>query len=105
MKVDSSLQAIGQQCGVDVEALYEKYARVSTKRNSAAASSSSAEDATENCNETAGSSNNDTDKLDRLRVCKKCQGYGLVKETYNHQVKDVNCEECEGEGLIEMQDK
>ena len=35
--------------------------------------------------------------MDRLVVCSRCNGQGIVKEHYNYQVKDKNCDECEAE--------
>ncbi len=91
MKIDPSIQAAGSRCGVDVEALYKKYARGGApKRNSLDAAAA-----------VPGEKTTSTEGLDRLRVCKACHGYGLVKTVYNHQVKEANCEECEGEGIVE----
>ncbi|GMI37614.1 hypothetical protein TrRE_jg4451 [Triparma retinervis] len=39
-------------------------------------------------------------RLDKLVVCSRCNGQGLVKESYNFQVKDKNCDECEAEGIL-----
>ena len=39
-------------------------------------------------------------RLDRLVICGRCQGQGIHKSFYNYQVKDINCDECEGEGLM-----
>ena len=105
-EVDPSLVAAGHQCGVDVEAIVKKYSSTgrcseqpqqhnghwSASYNQARGGHSSTLQPTNN--------NTNTDKLDRFRICKECRGYGLVKETYNFQVKDVNCEECDGEGIV-----
>jgi len=45
------------------------------------------------------------DRLDRLKICPRCAGQGVHKEHYNYQVKDVNCETCEGEGLLYRTDE
>ena len=87
MKVDASVIAAGQQCGVDVEGLVKKY----SKNGQAQQSCSS----TNNKN-----TNNGMNRLDRFRICSDCKGYGLVKEIYNHQVKEFFCEKCEGEGIV-----
>lgn len=99
MKFDAtSVQAAGNQCGVNVEALYKKYSRKSV----AGQSSASASDGNANML-SAIRTNRNTDKLDRMRICKRCHGYGLMKEYYNHQVKEVNCIECDGDGVIESE--
>lgn len=41
--------------------------------------------------------------LDNLKICRRCQGLGLITEVYNFVKKDVNCPECDGEGLKEKQ--
>ena len=44
-------------------------------------------------------------RLDRLKMCPRCGGQGLHKVHYNYQVKDVNCETCEGQGLLYRDDR
>ena len=87
MKVGPNLQAVGQQCGVNVEALYQKYQASAPKHNTSAAI-------------TRDKSTTDTARLNCFRIYNVCHGYGLMKQMYNHQVKEVNCGECEGEGII-----
>jgi len=41
-----------------------------------------------------------TELLGRIRIVKGCHGYGLVKDQYNHQTKEVNCGKCRGEGIM-----
>mmetsp|Transcript_18581 Transcript_18581/g.33492 ORF Transcript_18581/g.33492 Transcript_18581/m.33492 type:complete len:119 (-) Transcript_18581:286-642(-) len=110
--IDPSIQDVGSTCGIDVESLYNKYARVgvpgpaaSNKQNSdnvvtggtiAMITAAAARgDKKTTCTST-------TNGLDRFRICFICHGYGLVKESYNHQVKEVNCGECEGEGIVDI---
>jgi DnaJ-class molecular chaperone len=38
--------------------------------------------------------------LDNLNICDRCDGTGYMKEPYNHQIKEVNCVQCDGEGLL-----
>ena len=107
-EVDPSLVAAGHQCGVDVEAIVKKYS--STGRGSEQPQQDNGQTCSASYNQARGgghsstlqptNNNTNTDKLDRFRICKECRGYGLVKETYNFQVKDVNCEECDGEGIV-----
>ena len=104
MNVDTSLQAAGLQCGVDVESLFKKYSGVSVKQNSDSGPIATAHNSTSDTI-TGEEKTTETEALNRLRICKGCHGYGLVKERYNHQVKEVNCGECEGEGIVEMNDK
>ena len=107
-EVDPSLVAAGHHCGVDVEAIVKKYS--STGRGgvqpqqdngqTCSASNDQAQGGDHSSTSQPTNNNTKTDKLDRFRICKECRGYGLVKETYNFQVKDVNCEECDGEGIV-----
>ena len=107
-EVDPSLVAAGHQCGVDVEAIVKKYS--STGRGSEQPQQDNGQTCSASYNQARGgghsstlqptNNNTNTDKLDRFRICKECHGYGLVKETYNFQVKDVNCEECDGERIV-----
>lgn len=92
MKVDASVIAAGQQCGVDVEGLVKKYSK-----NGQQQSSSSQQQSSSSPNK---NTNNGMSRLDRFRICSDCKGYGLVKEIYNHQVKEFFCEKCEGEGIV-----
>jgi hypothetical protein len=39
----------------------------------------------------------------RLRICKECNGLGIVKVIYNHVVRDKTCPTCEGDGVFEPQ--
>ena len=43
-------------------------------------------------------------RLDRLVLCSRCAGQGMYKHHYNFQVKDVNCEVCDSEGLLYKSD-
>jgi hypothetical protein len=39
-------------------------------------------------------------RLSRIQICRKCNGLGIVKEVYNHYVRDKTCSQCDGEGII-----
>ena len=89
-----ALKAAGRQCGVDVEALCKKYAGGRSVQDG----------------KNYGHSDEDMpplklDALNNLIICKRCHGLGLIKEHYNHQVKDVNCNECGGDGTIDTKAK
>jgi DnaJ-class molecular chaperone len=43
-------------------------------------------------------------KLDGYKICKNCNGQGLVKEIYNHFVTEKNCSECDGDGIFNIQE-
>ena len=97
-QIDPSLQAAGQQCGVDVEALYKKYSCRDAPTQNGASEAVQADATQEN-------KTTNTNPLDRLQICRQCNGYGLVKEMYHHQIKEVNCGNCEGEGIVEVEGK
>ena len=90
MKVDATLQAVGRQCGIDVNAIISKY------KNDVEQHSSKPEEVQSFTNKFDG----DRNLVDQLQICKVCKGCGLRKELYNYQVKEVNCEKCEGEGIV-----
>ena len=94
MKLDSSVIAAGQQCGVDVEGLVKKYSKNGQQNSSSQQQSTSISNK---------NTNNGMNWLDRFRICSECKGYGLVKEIYNHQVKEFFCEKCEGEGIVKKE--
>ena len=89
MKLDSSVVAAGQQCGVDVEGLVKKYSKNGQQQQQQQSFSAT--------NKTISKGMN---RLDRFKICSVCKGSGLLKEIYNHQVKEFFCETCEGEGIV-----
>lgn len=112
--IDPSLEAAGYQCGINVESLYKKYSRCAPSNQSTSAkritsTKSNGQYINDKTNMLSNYDTSDTNAaqitdmsgLDRIRICKQCNGYGLVKERYNHQVKEINCDECNGEGTIE----
>lgn len=110
--IDQQLQTAGSEFGIDVEALIKKYSgnvsRVPSSNMShrkenilkQVTKTSSLETA---LNVTHGEKKKSTDSsvLDRIHICQRCHGYGFVKEIYNHQVHEVNCEVCDGAGIVE----
>jgi len=87
-----------------LESLFKKYSGVNVKQNSDPGPIATARNSTSDIF-TGEEKTTETEALNRLLICKDCHGYRLVKERYNHQVKEVNCGKCEGEGIIEMNDK
>jgi DnaJ-class molecular chaperone len=85
--MNDALEAAGKRSGVDVAALYKKYRRQSAEAKSV-------------CQSDREDKLPPPLKLDKMRICKGCSGLGLRKEHYNFQVKEVNCSECDGEGLL-----
>ena len=83
--MNDSLKAAGDLCGVNVDALYKKYAGHKRVQGNL-------------------SKNGEASRLsllDNMLICKRCHGYGLIKEYYNHQVKEITCNECVGDGVIQ----
>ena len=39
-------------------------------------------------------------RLDSMIICSKCNGVGICKEIYNHQSRDINCTQCDSEGIL-----
>ena len=86
--MDESTQAIGLAVGIDVNAMYEKYSK---QTNNSADSTFSYK---------LNNSSTEEFHVDDIVACKRCHGSGLMRITYNHQVRDVNCEDCEAQGLL-----
>jgi len=38
-------------------------------------------------------------QFESMTLCENCQGRGLVKMMYNHQIREINCDSCNGCGL------
>ena len=92
--MNDTLKAAGLQCGLDIESLYKKYTKNKTS------------DVRNQCsNDNGDAPPLKMSSLDDIIICKSCHGLGFVKEHYNHQVKDVNCHECDGEGIKKISRK
>ena len=68
---------LGERCGFDVEALYNKY-KDGSKQSPGNETS-----------EKPRAARKTSSALDDLQICASCQGYGLVKQHYNFTVKDT----------------
>jgi len=94
---EAELKKLGDTAGVDFIALKNKYAGMSysTKTDgmngtkSVSESKLSAEEIKEA-----------HERLDAFKICPACNGLGYTKEIYNHQVKEKECKECDGESII-----
>lgn len=87
--MNEALEA-GKRAGVDVEALYKKYTGTGQSKLAEAR---------------IDRQNDRKDRPPPLKeFCRRCSGIGLIKEHYNHQVKDVNCTGCDGEGFKRNED-
>jgi len=91
LKVDSSTKAMLMSHGHDIDALYQKYA---DQGQNCADKSRGLQDIGDR--QASDSSN----KLDNLFICCVCNGLGIKKVYYNHSVRDENCNNCQGEGII-----
>mmetsp|Transcript_19926 Transcript_19926/g.41630 ORF Transcript_19926/g.41630 Transcript_19926/m.41630 type:complete len:200 (-) Transcript_19926:52-651(-) len=119
--ISEQVRAAGASVGIDVDKLRAKYLTTKFTANLAAGGSEDQlkvkqqlEDAArmraleENTDGNSSSSVTQNDKmkeetkkrLDLLVICSRCNGQGIVKESYNFQVKDKNCDECEAEGIL-----
>lgn len=85
----SQLEALVASCGVSVKDLYSKYS--SKKANVASCDKPPA---------SSSLSNVSRRQLDKLNICSHCNALGLVQVSYNFQNRDVNCDRCDGEGVI-----
>jgi DnaJ-class molecular chaperone len=48
----------------------------------------------------AGEAVGDGRIINHVRICRTCNGIGIVKSLYNHMVMERTCTDCEGEGVI-----
>ena len=78
---------LGERCGFDVEALYNKY-KDGSKQSPGNETS-----------EKPRAARKTSSALDDLQICASCQGYGLVKQHYNFTVKE-SCPKCDGDGVV-----
>lgn len=92
----SYLKALGNSCGVDVQGLFAKYS--SQKENATTRGTTN-----RSCSVSRSSnefSESHSDGGGQLDICSRCHGLGLVQVSYNFQTRDVNCDHCNGDGVI-----
>lgn len=82
------LKDLSKTAGVDLNSLRDKYRGIA-----------SAEQAKHKATELV--SPEDLAKLNNYSICKTCHGKGTVKTVYNHMVLEKDCEECDGESIID----
>mmetsp|Transcript_34715 Transcript_34715/g.52376 ORF Transcript_34715/g.52376 Transcript_34715/m.52376 type:complete len:126 (-) Transcript_34715:376-753(-) len=101
---DPKLKEIGLSCGIDIEAILGR-----TYSNEFVESSFVKDNLTSvkrvggvnvETHSSSPQGSGDISALDNYLICKECHGQGLRKVYYNYQVKDFNCEECSGEGIL-----
>lgn len=83
----ASLHALSKTAGVDFNGLRDKYIKLKSTEERSEASVEKPE--AENLK-----------RLDNYRICKSCNGSGIVKTVYNHMVLEKDCEECDGDSII-----
>jgi DnaJ-class molecular chaperone len=88
----ATLQSLSKTAGVDLNALREKY------RGVAVAEQEKHKSTTVPSTEIKAE---DMARLDNYHICKSCLGKGTVKTVYNHMVLERDCEECDGESIID----
>jgi len=105
----------GESIGIDVRAIRQKYATQKIVSNlgtdeDAIKTKAMIEDAERMRQleamsegkpvEIAQKTSSQSKRLDRLVVCQRCLGQGLVKTEYNYQIRETNCDECDAEGIL-----
>ena len=97
--MDPDVKSILNSHGYNVEHLREKYAkRVSgTGLPNALRSNTIASEYEKTSSPTTAKQHQD---INCIYICESCQGIGVVKAKYNHIVREMNCEVCDGEGLL-----
>jgi len=110
---DQSLFPAATNAGINVQEIYNKYKRknnvkmdntkqiASNELRDMRFSSSTAIDTQKNTKSShEEKSFTESDKLDALIICQRCNGYGFVQKIYNHQVHEITCDVCDSEGLV-----
>ena len=96
MDNDNILKAVGNTAGVDFISLRNKYSGMSGIKPTKVRG--------QEIDEIKAKANAEAhERLDKFQICKKCNGVGYIKEIYNHQVREKNCDECDGESLVMKQ--
>jgi DnaJ-class molecular chaperone len=96
---ESQLKSLSATAGVDLLALRDKYS--STRYRNTSSIPDEARDATVDISEEERVAMVAAHgRLDDYKICQTCQGQGFIKETYNFQVRDKNCPDCDGESII-----
>lgn len=72
--------------GVDLAAIKKKYMNSSADTNVSASAGNIPPD----------------NKVKDFIICPKCNGLGIMKVTYNHMVIDRDCDKCDGESIIRI---
>jgi len=89
MDSDLSIKAKLNASGYDVDALYRKYA---THRNTLKGELKG--DVKQIVAKSTG-----TRSRPEYVFCSTCAGIGIIKEVYNHQIRESNCKVCEEGGI------
>ncbi|GMI53510.1 hypothetical protein ScalyP_jg195 [Parmales sp. scaly parma] len=109
----------GASLGLDVRAIRQKYAtqkivdNLGTSENAikmksmledaermSAMEAESETDPEAKAKSKAKNTSSTSSRLDRVVVCQRCLGQGLVKSEYNYQIRETNCDECDSEGVL-----
>jgi DnaJ-class molecular chaperone len=91
---DSSIKALLNAQGLDMNLLYHKYKSVKTEEHQHCQTDSQENESTSIGNVT------DSSKLDKYRICHSCNGAGSRKDIYNYIVREFTCEKCDGDGIL-----
>ncbi len=94
--IDPRKEALLRSQGIDIEELFRKYANNNKFDQTSDVSSKVASgDGKLHIEE----EKNGKCTLDNMYICQLCGGSGIRSIVYNHVVNDVNCEECNGDGI------
>lgn len=106
--LDSTVYAVGRSIGVDIDMLHQKYQHHRSSTIPIRNQTSSRNDICKSFSQktkpkpdSTAKTSTDSKILDNLLICSRCHGTGLIDHTYNFQVRQLNCEHCDGEGLIQ----
>lgn len=76
--------------------LYEKYANAASRMDKGI----EAIERHENYNPKGRREEAVSSRADDLRICHVCDGQGIKRVEYNYQIRTINCENCDGEGIL-----
>lgn len=93
------LDSLSAACGVDLVKLKQKYSGMAGMAGDRPAAVQQ-DTVFSQIKPAVLTSQDIANRLDNYKICKTCNGQGIVRTLYNHRVMESNCEGCDGEGVM-----
>jgi len=105
---DHKLTELSQHAGVNLLELKQKY--TNEKKNTTVPIANTSTSTSTGAGTPIGIQKSDLNdkqiaynKLDKYKICMKCNGQGIINELYNHMVINKTCDACDGECIYEVE--